>query len=79
MTTPAWKYKAVGSKDDTLPCKRQALNWENVPMALIQGFQDIEFFGCSVFFLLHTSVDYARIIPCSAIHHYSMHYELILV
>ena len=44
MTTPAWKYKAVGSKDDTLPCKRQALAWENVPMALIQGFQALDSF-----------------------------------
>ena len=42
MTTPAWKYKAVGSKDDTLPCKRQALAWENEPKAWIQGFQALE-------------------------------------
>ena len=44
MTTPAWKYKAVGSKDDIMPCKHQALAWENVPMALIQDFQALDSF-----------------------------------
>ena len=56
MTTTAWKYQAVGSKDDTLPCKRQALAWENEPKAWIQGFQALEIFlGCIVFLLLYIS------------------------
>ena len=43
-------------KDDTLPCKCQALAWENVPKAWIQGFQALKnFFGCILFLLLYIS------------------------
>ena len=44
------------SKDDTLPCKCQALAWKNEPKAWIQGFQALNFFfGCIVFLLLYIS------------------------
>ena len=43
-------------KDDTLPCKCQALAWKNEPKAWIQGFQALKFFfGCIVFLLLYIS------------------------
>ena len=54
MTTTAWKYQAVGSKDDTLPCKRQALAWENETKPWIQGFQTLEFFWLVPFALYIT-------------------------
>jgi len=49
-----------GCKDDTLPCKCQALAWKNEPKAWIQGFQALNFF-----FWLH-SVPFAlyNIIQC---------------
>ena len=31
-------------KDDTLPCKRQALPWQKEPKAWTQAFQALEFF-----------------------------------
>ena len=34
----------VPYKDDTLPCKCQALAWKNEPKAWIQGFQALKFF-----------------------------------
>ena len=44
---------AIVGKDDTLPCKCQALAWENEPKAWIQGFQAWKIvFGCIVFLLL---------------------------
>ena len=50
----------VVCKDDTLPCKCQALAWKNEPKAWIQGFQALKFF-----FWLH-SVPFALyiIIQC---------------
>ena len=50
----------VPYKDDTLPCKCQALAWKNEPKAWIQGFQALKFF-----FWLH-SVPFALyiIIQC---------------
>ena len=33
-----------GTKDDTLPCKRQALAWQKEPKAWTQAFQALKFF-----------------------------------
>ena len=48
-------------KDDTLPCKCQALAWKNEPKAWIQGFQALKFFlvaKCSFCSIYHNSVHF---------------------
>ena len=60
VTTQKWDRsgtpETLQPKDDTLPCKCQALAWKNEPKAWIQGFQALKFFfGCIVFLLLYIS------------------------